>query len=135
VEPLAYPICSVRQLTRQRRTQLQLRGGQHRTEAQLGGRTGDAGQEQGAGLVAGHAGQPGAVAVQQLVAAGRAAIGVNRDAGGSQGLHVAVDGAHRDLELVGQFARRHPAPGLQQQQERDETTGAHLGTLTPTRTR
>jgi hypothetical protein len=52
-------------------------------------------------------------------------VAVQRDAGIVQLLHVAVHGADRDLELAGELRRGHPAPGLEQEQDRDQPARAH----------
>ena len=61
----------------------------------------------------------------ELEAARRAALDPDRHAGGAQLVDVAVDGAHRDLQLVGERLRAHPAARLQQHQDREEAAGAH----------
>ena len=68
-------------------------------QPQLGRGPGHAGQEQGVRLVEGHPGEPGPVAVEQLVTAAAAAVGVDRHPGRAERLDIAVDGAYRDLEL------------------------------------
>ena len=65
---------------RQRGADLELRGGEHGAETELGGGSGQAGEGERTRLVGAQAGQPGAVAVQQLVAAAVAGIAVQRDA-------------------------------------------------------
>ena len=125
VEPGLHPPDLLAQAGRQGGQQLELRRGQHRAEPELGGRARQPGQRQRLGLVGAQPGQPGAVAVHELVAAAVPGVPVQRDAGLVQGLHVPVDGADRDLELTGQLRGRHPAPGLQQEQDRDQAAGAH----------
>lgn len=125
VEAAADPVGMRAQLRRQGGADLELGGGQDRTEAEFGGRTGGAGQEEGLGLVGGEAGQAGAVAVEHAVATGVARVAVQRDAGRAQGLDVPVDRADRDLQLLGELGSSHPAPGLEQQQDRDESAGLH----------
>jgi hypothetical protein len=111
---------------RQRGLDLELGGGEHRTQAQLGGWPGQAGQGQRLRLLRAETGQPGLVAVQQLIAATVTGVAVERDAGHVQRLHVPVDGPDRDLEFPGELRGRQPAPGLQEQDDRDETARAHL---------
>jgi len=116
----------VAELGRQGRQQFELRRRQHRAEPQVRRGPGQAGQDQRPGLVGAQAGQPGAVAVEQLVAAAVPGVPVQRDAGLVQRLHVAVDGADRDLELGGELRGGHPPPGLEQEQEGDEPARAHV---------
>jgi hypothetical protein len=104
---------------------LELGGGEHRPEAELGGGTGQAGQGERLRLVRAQAGQPGPVPVQQLVAAAVAGVAVQRDAGRVQGVHVPVDGADGDFQLLGQLIRGQAAAGLEQQQDRDQAAGTH----------
>ena len=85
---------------------LELRGGDDRAETQLRGGTGQAGEEQGLGLVGGHAGQPRAVAVDEPDPTERAALREDRDAGRAQLLDVAVDGPDRHLQLARELAPR-----------------------------
>ena len=59
----------------------------------------------------------------------RTALGVDRDAGLGEGLDVAVDRPNRDLELLGQLGRRHPAAGLEEEQDIDEAGGAHVQSI------
>ena len=104
VEPLEEAARAPAQLRRERREDLEPRRGDDGAEPELGGRPGQARQEQRVGLLGGHAGQPRAVAVDEPDAAVGPALGVDRDARGAQRLDVAMDRAHRDLEL----ARRAP---------------------------
>jgi hypothetical protein len=125
VEAAADPVGVLAQLAREGGTHLQLSGGQDRAEAQLGGGAGDAGEEEGLGLPLREAGETGAVAVEEAVAAGVPGIAVQRDARRAQRLHVPVDRAHRDVELLGEVGGGHPAAGLEQQEDRDEPAGLH----------
>ena len=114
-----------RSSARERRTQLELGGGEGRAEPELGGGPGMPGEEQRLRLPGGQPGQPGAVAGEQLVAAGVPGVAVQRHARRVQRLDVAVDGAHRHLQLLGELGGGHPAPGLEQQQDREKTAGLH----------
>ena len=107
VEPLPHPGGPAAELRREGGEHLELGGGEHGAEAELGGGVGQAGEQHGVGLVGGEAGEAGAVAVDEAGAAVAAGLAVDRHAGGRQGLEVAVDGAHRHLELAGQLGRRH----------------------------
>jgi hypothetical protein len=113
------------ELRRQRSHDLQAGRGHDRPEAQLRGRTGQTREEHRFGLVGGQAGQPGPVAVDEADAAVRAALGVDRHAGFRQRLDVAVDRPDGHLELLGELRRRHPAAGLEQEQDVDQAAGAH----------
>jgi hypothetical protein len=125
VEPGLHPPDLLAQAGRQGGQQLELRRGQHRAEPELGRGPGQPGQRQRLGLGGAQPGQPRTVAVDELVAAAVPGVAVQRDAGLVQGLHVPVDGTDRDLELPGQLRGRHPAPGLEQEQDRDQPAGAH----------
>lgn len=61
----------------------------------------------------------------QLPAALGSANGRHRDPGRTQGLEIAMNGALRDLELLGQFALRHLTTGLEQKQDGHQTVGFH----------
>ena len=115
------------QLGRQRGHDLEPGGGDDRPEAELRGGARQARQEHRLGLVGGQARQARPVAVDEADAAVRAALGVDRDAGLGERLDVAVDRPDGDLELLGQLRRRHPAAGLEQEQDVDEPAGAHRG--------
>ena len=67
------------------------------------------------------------VAVHQLDAAVRAALGVDRDAGRRERIDVAVDRPLADLELVGQHRGGDAATCLEQQEQLDEARRAHRG--------
>ena len=56
--------------------------------------------------------------VKQLETAARAAIRIDRHVRGAELIDVTIDGANRNLELARQRFGRHPAAGLQQQQDR-----------------
>ena len=116
---------AVAQLGRQGRGELEPRRGDLCAEAQLLRGTGQAGEEQRVGLVLGQAGQPGAVALDEPVAAGVPGLAVERDAGREQRVDVAVDRADGNLQLGGQLCGREPAPGLEQEQQLDDPGGAH----------
>ncbi len=109
-EPVAEPAGPDPLLGSERREQLALGRGRLGAETQVGGRPGQADDEEGEGLVLGQAGEAGAVAVDEAVAAGAALLGVHRDAGRRERLDVAVDGAQRDLEL-GRPARERSRSG------------------------
>ena len=98
------------QLRWQGRQDLEPRRCDHRAEPELRGGAGQAGEEDGLGLLPGEAGQPGAVAIHELDASVGPALGIDRDAGSAQGVHVPVDGPLRDLELAGQRGGGEPAP-------------------------
>ena len=129
MEPLHQPRRARAQLRGQGGEDLEPGRGDDRAQPQLGGRPGQAGQEQGLRLVGGHAGQTGPIAIDQADAAVRPALGEDRDAGGAQGVDVAVDGPDRDLELVGQLSRGQAAAGLEDQQQVDQSTGTHRGSI------
>ena len=74
----------------------------------------------------GHAGEPRPVAVEQREAAAGAALGIDGHARGAEIVGVAVDGAHRDLELIGQRLRRDAAPRLEEQEHREKPARPHF---------
>ena len=55
----------------------------------------------------------------------RSPFGVDRDAGLGQRLDIAVDRPDGDLELLRELRGRHPAAGLEEEQDIDEPRGAH----------
>jgi hypothetical protein len=55
----------------------------------------------------------------------RPALRVDRDAGGAEGLDVAVDGPNRDLQLAGQLGRGQPTAVLEVEEQLEEARGAH----------
>ncbi len=82
--------------------------------------------EQGARLVGGEPGDVRAVAGEQRDAAVPAAFRVDGHAGGGERLDVAVDGADGHLEALGELGGGHPAPGLEQQEYRQQAVGLHV---------
>ena len=120
MEPLDQARGARPQLGRQCGHHLELGGGHHRPQAELGGRAGQAGQKEGFRLLARHPGQAGPVPIDQADPAVGTPVGVDRHARRAQCLDVAMDRAHRDLELAGQLTRGQAAPGLEQEQQRDE---------------
>ena len=115
---------------RSRRPLLQL-GGERREHLQPGRRelaaeseldrgAGHARREERLGLVGGKPGQPRPVPAREPVAAGRAAQRLERDARLGERGDVAVDGANRDLEPVGELPGGELRAGLEQKQHRDE---------------
>ena len=125
VEALGDPAGPRPELRRQGGHDLEPGGRDDRPEPELRGRPRQPAQEDRLGLVGGQAGQPRPVAVDEADAAVRPALGVDRDAGLGERLDVAVDRPDRDLELVGELRGRHPAAGLEEQQDVDESAGTH----------
>ena len=113
------------ELGRERREHLQARGRELAAESQLDGRPLHPGREQRLGLVPRQPGEARPIAAREPVAPRRAAHGRHRDSGGGERLDVAVDGADGDLEAVRDVGGSQLAARLQQEQERDETGGAH----------
>ena len=124
-EPLGDPSRPLAQLRRQRRVELELRRGQHRAQAELGRGGGHPRELERFRLGGGQPGQPGPVAAEELVAAGRAGVAVDRHPRLAQRLDVTVDRPHRHLELGRELRRGQPPAGLQQQQDRDKPARAH----------
>ena len=125
METLAGGHGSVGELLGKRRQQFQLRRAEHGAESELADRTRHTGREESFRLSRGQAGQAGAVPVDQLTATVATRLCVHRDACGTERLEVAVDGADRHLELVGQRLGGHPPAGLQEQQQGHQPAGAH----------
>jgi hypothetical protein len=125
VEAAADPVGVAAQLRWQGGADLELSCGQDGAEAELGGGAGDTGEEEGLGLVGGESGEAGAVAVEEAVATGVARVAVERDAGRAQRLDVPVHRADRHLQFVGELGGGHPAAGLEQQKDGDESAGLH----------
>ncbi len=124
-EALAEPRRAGPQLGRQGGVDLRLRRHEHVPEAELGGSRRDAGQPERGRLATREPGQARLVATDELDPTARPALAVDRHARRAERLDVAVDRAHRDLEVRRQLARRRAAAPLQQQQQLDEPAGAH----------
>jgi hypothetical protein len=90
------------------------------------GGTGQADHRRGLRLARRQAGQPRAIAVEQLESAARAAVAVNGDARGRQRVDVAIDGAFGHLEFAGEIGRGEPLAQLQQDQDREEAARSHF---------
>ncbi|GAA2919809.1 hypothetical protein GCM10020221_15010 [Streptomyces thioluteus] len=73
---------------------------------------------------AAEAGEPGAVAADEAVSAGAAAVGVDGDARLGEGEDVPGDGALGDLQPPRQLGARHQRTGLEQQDQFDQA-GPH----------
>jgi hypothetical protein len=125
VETLRHPTGPRPKLGRQRGHDLQACRGDDRAKSKLRGRARHTGQEHGLGFVRGQARQAGAVAVHQPDAAMRASFRVDRNAGLGQRLDVAIDRPNGHLELPGQLTCRHPVACLEQEEDVDESAGAH----------
>lgn len=95
---------------------LHLRGGGRRTRH----------QEESACLGLGEPAQVGLAAARQAPPPGPALDRVDRQAGHPEGLQVTPGGPFRHLQLLGDLTRRHLATGLEQQQDGNETIGAHV---------
>ena len=108
------------ELAGQRGEDLQAGSGDDRAQPELRGRAGHAGEEERLRLVRGEPGQPRPVAVDELDAAVRAALGVDRHARGAERVDVAMDRALADLELGRQHRGRGPAARLEEQEQLDE---------------
>ena len=129
MEALADPPRPRPQLGGKSRQQLKLRRGEDGAQAQLRGGTWHARKEDRARFVGGEAGQPGPIAIDELIATGWPAVAVQRHASLCQRVDVAVNGAQRDLQLRGQLARRHPAACLEEQQDREQPARPHVPIL------
>ncbi|BBH70652.1 hypothetical protein ACTI_73370 [Actinoplanes sp. OR16] len=125
VEPLPDPHRRLSVRDRQRRHQLEFGGGHLSAQTELGSGLRHAGQEQRLGLIGGHPGQPGPVAVHELVSAGRPRLGVDRHTRRGERLHVAVDGPGGDTELRGQPGGAQPPAALQQQHQGQQPARTH----------
>ena len=113
------------QIGRQCRHQLGLRR-QHRSiEAKRGCRPRQSRHEQRLGLRLRQSVQPHAIAVEQAIAAFRAAIGIDGNAGRGERIDVAIDGAHRNLAGVREFRRGDLSPRLQGGEDRKQPARAH----------
>ena len=125
VEALTCRRCPVGEVFRERCEELQLRGAEDGAEAELAHRPGHAGREQRFGLLRGQSREPCPVAADQLAPAVASGLRVHRHACRAERFEVPVDRADRHLERLGQLGGGEPAPVLQEQQERDQTAGAH----------
>jgi hypothetical protein len=102
---------------------------EHVGEPELRRGSRQAGERQRLGLGGRKARELGAVAVEQLESAARAAIRIDRHIRGAELIDVTIDGANRNLELARQRFGRHPAAGLQQQQDRQQPARSHFHSL------
>lgn len=127
---------------RRARAQFGRQGGHHlelgrrhdRAQPELRGRTREPGQEQGFGLVGGQPGQTRPVAVHEADPAVRATVRIDRDTGGRQRLHVAMDRPDRHLQLGRQLAGGQATARLEEEQQVDEAAGTHPGRIARYRT-
>jgi hypothetical protein len=110
------------QLGRQSGEHLQARVRENASEPELGGGP----DEQRLRLLTGQTRELRAVPAGEPVAPGRAAHRLHRDARIRERLDVALDRPFGDLEPVGELGRGQLPPRLQEEQERDQSTGAHL---------
>ena len=118
-------VAAVGQILRERGEELELGRAEHGAEPELADGAGHAGHEQRFGFLGGEAGEAGAVAVDQLAPAVAPRLRVHGNARRAQRFEVAIDGAHRDLERLGQLARGDPAAVLQEQEQGHEPACAH----------
>jgi signal transduction histidine kinase len=96
-----------------------------RTKSQFGSGPGKADHHRGLRLARRQAGEPRAVAVQELEAAARPAIAIDRYPGSAQRVDVAIDGALGHLELDREIRCSQPPTQLQQDEDRKEAAGTH----------
>src|SRR5215210_1846305 len=127
VEPLDESRRAGTELRREGGHDLEARGRDHGPKPQLRGRAGQARQEQRLRLLAGHPRQPRPVPLDESHAAVRSAIRVDGDAGLAQRLDITVHRPNRHLELARQLRSGHSTARLEQQEQVDETAGAHVG--------
>jgi hypothetical protein len=113
------------QLCGQGRKELQPRRSELTAEPEFGGRP----DEERLCLGSVETGQLGSVPTFQAVAACRSADRHDRDAGRREGLRVALHRALGDFEPLGELHGSQLPTRLQHEQERDETTRAHVASL------
>ena len=94
-----------------------------------GGGRGTGDQEEGPYLGAGEAGQVGGGSPDERPASAPAGLGVDGDTGHGQAFEVPPGRPLGDLELLGQLGRRHPAPGLEEEEGSHETVGTHATSI------
>ena len=128
-EPLPHPLGAAAQLRRQRGIDLRLCRHEHGAQPELARRRRQPGEPERDRLVRREPGEPRLVAVDELDAAARSALGVHGNAGLAQRLDVAVDRSQRHLQLLGQLRSRHPTAVLEQQEQLEEAAGAHSSTV------
>ena len=104
---------------------LELRRREHGPQAELRRRTLEPGEEERLCLVLVEAREPGPIAVHELIAARRSPLRVYRHPCSREAVDVAIYGPQRHLELVGEFARRHPAARLEEQENGDQAARVH----------
>ena len=101
-------------------------------QPQLGGRAGQASEQERIGLGLGHAGELGTPAGAQLKAALAPTLAPQRDTGGRELVDVAKDRPLRHLHHLRQRLGRHAASRLQQHQDREQSAGFHRAGLNMT---
>ncbi len=109
------------QLGGQRGEHLEARRRNDGPQSQLGRRSRQSRQEQGLRLLAGQPGEPGPVAVDELDAAVGPTFGVDRHAGRAERVDVTMHRPLGYLELAGQHGGRRSTPGLQEEEQLDES--------------
>lgn len=126
VEPLLGPGRHAAHARWDRRQQLQARCRQQPADAELTGhRRCGAAKQQRLDLAGRQAGETGAVPAHQSVATALATLAVDGHAGRTEVGQVAVDGADRDVELVGELLGGGRPAGLEHEQDTDEPRCAH----------
>ena len=126
MESLGDARCSRTELRRKGRQHLELGCAHHGAKSELCSWAGQARHEQRLRLVRREAGQPRPIAVDQTHSAAGTSLGVDRHAGLAQGVDVAVNRPNRHFELLGQLTGRQATTRLQEEQDVDQSTGAHL---------
>ena len=125
VKTLLHPAGVFAQIGGQRRHQLVLRGDHRGVQPERRGRARQSRQEQRLGLALRQPVQPHAITVEQAVAALRAAVGIDGDAGRRERVDVAIDRAHRDLAGLGKLGRSDLPPRLEGGEDRQHPARAH----------
>ncbi|MGY4448161.1 hypothetical protein ACVWZR_002821 [Bradyrhizobium sp. i1.3.1] len=125
MKTLLHPPGIFAKVGRECRHQLVLRGDHRRVQPERRGRSRQSRKEQGLRLVLRQAVQTHAITVEQAIAALRAAVGINGDAGRRERVDVAIDRAHRDLAGFRKLGRSDLPPGLEGGEDRQHSARAH----------
>ena len=121
VEEADRALGSLLELGRQRGEHLQPGVGEHPAEPELGDRPG----EQRLRFLCREAGQARPVAAGEPIPARRTADGLDRNAGRGERVGIALDRPLGHLEPLGELRRRQLPPGLEQEEERDQSARTH----------
>ena len=133
MKPRAEPRRLVALRPRQRGQHLSPRGDHRAPHAQRRRRARHADEKQRLCFLVEEAGEPGSIAIEELVSTAWPGLALHRDPGPAEVVQIAIDRPHRDAQLAGQGLGVDPAAHLQRHHDREQPGGAHASTLPETR--